>query len=301
MQVKRVLSLFVLCVSVGGALSWSSNQPQLRSQAQLVPSAGENLTKAADVPYVPTPYEVVMEMLNMADVTKEDVIYDLGSGDGRLVITAAQKFGARGVGVEINPRLIKKSQENAQEARVAEQVQFIQQDLFEMDISSASVVTLYLLPKVNLRLRPKLLKELKPGTRIVSHQFDMKDWKPDSVVTLDHHSRLHTLFYWVIPAEVTGTWQWKMPTSAGEQPYQLVLQQKFQEVKGMLKTNEGSIPIKKPKLVGKQLSFNVTQNVQGQKVTIQFNGQVEGNSIKGIMEMSDQQAANPRTWEATRQ
>ncbi|MGH9901898.1 MAG: SAM-dependent methyltransferase [Pyrinomonadaceae bacterium] len=152
--------------------------------------------RAPDVPYVPTPDAVVAEMLKVANVGKGDVVYDLGCGDGRIVITAAQKLGARGVGVDINPERIKESNENAQKAGVTDRVKFIQGDLFETDLKEATVVTLYLLPEVNLRLRPKLLRELKPGTRVVSHAFDMGDWAPEKTIHVDGR----TIYYWTVPA-----------------------------------------------------------------------------------------------------
>lgn len=155
-----------------------------------------------DVPYVPTPNEVVEEMLKVANVGKNDVIYDLGCGDGRIVITAAQKYGARGVGVDINADRIKESNENARKAGVTDRVKFLQQDLFETDLKEATVVTLYLLPDMNRRLRPKLFRELKPGTRVVSHAFDMGEWNPEKVlkVTTDK-DRERTIYYWVISEE----------------------------------------------------------------------------------------------------
>jgi SAM-dependent methyltransferase len=154
-----------------------------------------------DVHYVPTPEKVVEKMLELAKVGKDDVVYDLGCGDGRIVITAAKKYGARGVGVDIDPQRIKESNENARQAGVTDRVKFLQQDLFEMDFSEATVVALYLLPSLNLRLRPKLLRDLKPGARIVSHAFDMGDWKPDKVVTIpaDPDNEI-TVYYWVVPA-----------------------------------------------------------------------------------------------------
>ena len=152
-----------------------------------------------DVPYVPTPEPVVAEMLRLARVNKNDLLYDLGSGDGRIVITAAQKFGTRGVGVDIDPQRIKESNENAQRAGVTDRVKFIEGDLFEVDLRKATVVTLYLLPDVNLRLRPKLLRELRPGARIVSHNYDMGDWKPEQVVNVPTPSANHIVYYWVVP------------------------------------------------------------------------------------------------------
>ena len=151
-----------------------------------------------DVPYVPTPQEVVDEMLKMANVGKDDVVYDLGCGDGRLVITAVKKYGAkRAVGVDIDPQRIKESNENARAAGVTDRVEFIERDLFQTDIKDATVVTLYLLPEVNLRLRPKLLSDLRPGTRIVSHAFDMGDWQPEKTARIDDR----TIYFWTVPAK----------------------------------------------------------------------------------------------------
>ena len=152
-----------------------------------------------DVPFVVTPQEVVDEMLRVAGVTRDDVVYDLGCGNGRIVITAAQKFGARGVGVDIDPQRIKEANENARQAGVTGRVIFRQQDLFDADIREATVVTLYLLPDVNLKLRPKLLAELKPGTRVVSHAFDMGDWKPDRTVKLRVAGSEVSIHSWVVP------------------------------------------------------------------------------------------------------
>jgi ribosomal protein L11 methylase PrmA len=149
------------------------------------------------VPYVSTPLAVVTKMLEIAKVTPDDVVYDLGSGDGRIVIMAAKKFGARGVGVEIDPQLVFTARDKARQEGVAERVTFLLQDLFETDISAATVVTLYLTREVNLKLRPKLWRELKPGTRVVSHDFDMYDWKPEQVLTVQGS----TIYYWTIPAQ----------------------------------------------------------------------------------------------------
>ena len=157
--------------------------------------AQERATRAPDVPYVPTQPEVVNAMLNLAKVTKNDVVYDLGCGEGGIVITGAKKHGARGVGIDINPERIKEANENARNAKVTDKVKFVQQDLFEADFSKASVVTLYLLPSVNLKLKPILLKQLKPGTRIVSHAFDMGDWKPEQTVQVNGT----TIYFWRVP------------------------------------------------------------------------------------------------------
>jgi SAM-dependent methyltransferase len=158
-----------------------------------------------EVPYVPTTEEAVEAMLKLADVKKTDVVYDLGCGDGRIVIAAAKKYGARGVGIDINPERIQEAKENAKKAGVENLVRFEENDLFKADFHEASVVTLFLLPKVNLRLRPKLLQDLKPGTRVVSNTFDMGDWKPEKEQSLnggesDYSGGLsHKFYLWIIP------------------------------------------------------------------------------------------------------
>jgi ribosomal protein L11 methylase PrmA len=167
-----------------------------RSIALFVLGFGLNsVALAFDVPYVPTTELVVEKMLEMAKVGPKDVVYDLGSGDGRIVITAAKKYGATGLGVDIDPERIKEANENAKAAKVTDKVKFKQADLFEVDLRPATVVTLYLLPDINLKLRPKLLSELKPGTRVVSHNYHMGDWKPEQTVQLDGH----TVYFWTIP------------------------------------------------------------------------------------------------------
>lgn len=160
--------------------------------------------RAPDVPYVPTTEEAVRAMLKLADVKKTDVVYDLGCGDGRIVIEAAKAVGARGVGIDINPVRIKEANDNARKAGVENLVRFEEKDLFEADVHEASVVTLFLLNSVNLKLRPKLLKELKPGTRIVSNTFDMGDWKPLKEIKLDDGDDQdtylsHKFFLWIVP------------------------------------------------------------------------------------------------------
>jgi len=151
--------------------------------------------RAPDVPYVPTPPQVVEKMLELAHIRNSDFLMDLGSGDGRIVITAARKYRCRGMGIDINPERIREAVQNAKKAGVSHLVRFQEQDLFEADLSKATVVTLYLLPDINLKLRPKLWRELKPGTRVVSHSFDMGDWKPEQTVEVDWR----TIYFWTVP------------------------------------------------------------------------------------------------------
>ncbi|MGH7308984.1 MAG: SAM-dependent methyltransferase [Candidatus Rokuibacteriota bacterium] len=154
-----------------------------------------------DVQYVPTPQPVVDQMLKLTKVTRDDVVYDLGSGDGRILITAAKRYGARGVGYDIDPDRVREATENAVKAGVDQRVRFVLGDLFEANLKEATVVTLYLLQSLNLKLRPKLFAELRPGTRIVSHDFDMGDWKPAQTVKLEVNGRDHTVYYWLLRPE----------------------------------------------------------------------------------------------------
>lgn len=174
----------------------TNSQTSTPEQPQTNPTpTAEKPNREPDVIYVPTPTAVVNEMLRLADVQSNDLVYDLGSGDGRIVIAAAKQRGARGIGIDIDPKRIQEANENAKKEGVTDLVEFRQQDLFQTDFKDATVVTLYLLPRLNLQLRPKLLRELKPGTRIVSHAFDMGDWKPEQVVEVEGR----TVYYWVVP------------------------------------------------------------------------------------------------------
>ena len=187
MQRRRFLTALGMFGAAGLARAADPSLPLL---AQAAPR-----TRSPDVIFVPTPNDVVNKMLEMAQVTAKDTVYDLGCGDGRIVITAAQRYGCRGVGIDIDPERIREATENVQKAKVTDKVKFIQGDLFEADISAATVVTLYLLTELNLKLRPKLMKDLRPGTRVVSHAFSMGDWKPERT----EHVNGASVFLWRIP------------------------------------------------------------------------------------------------------
>jgi hypothetical protein len=201
-----------------------------------------------DVPYVPTPQNVVDTMLKVAGVSRRDFLIDLGSGDGRIPVTAATRFGTRGFGVDLNPVRVKEANENVAKNKVGKLVTIVQGDLFETDISKATVISMYLLPTVNMRLRPFVLN-LKPGTRIVSHDFDMGDWKADKIEKLDYK----TVYFWVVPAKVAGTYQ----VRAGRETFQLKLEQKFQEVTGTAKIDGKDVAIANGKLEGANISFDL--------------------------------------------
>ena len=253
-----------------------------------------------DVIYVPTPDHVVAEMLQIAAVMNNDVVYDLGSGDGRVVIAAAKHYGARGVGVDVDPERINDSRANAHKAGVVDRVQFLEQDLFATDIREATVVTLYLLPGLNLKLRPKLLSDLRPGTRVVSHAFAMEDWLPDKQLQVPGVSSPHTVYYWVVPADVAGVWRGSMSTPTGEQQYVLRLQQRFQKVEGTLSANGAEVPITNATLTGDQLSFATAPTAPGQQAKMSFDGQVSGNTMQGRMQVQAGPSAGQRHWTAYR-
>ena len=230
--------------------------------------------RTPDVIYVPTPPEVVEVMLRLAEVDNKDVLYDLGCGDGRIPITAAKKHGARGVCVDIDPQRIRKARENAKQAGVVDRVKIIEGDLFETDLRPATAVTLYLLNSLNLKLRPKLLQELKPGTPVVSHDFHMDDWKPEEEIQLGGHK----VYKWRIPARAAGTWRWQGPAPQRAQ-YELVLQQKLQRVDGTLLVNGHRRPVQNGHVTVNEIRFEVPgDNVQP---ALRFEGNIAGSNIRG--------------------
>jgi precorrin-6B methylase 2 len=251
-----------------------------------------HLAQARDVPFVPTPQNVVDEMLEMAQVDGDDLLYDLGSGDGRIVITAAKTFGTRGVGIDIDRQRVRESNANAKRSGVTDLVRFEQGDIFEVDFSAATVVTLYLLPSVNLQLRPRLLNELQPGTRIVSHAFDMGKWHPQKRQNLDGNE----IYYWVVPANVTGTWQMNLSEENGNQELELDFEQEIQEAEGAARINGVPIPLQSVRIDGERLHFTIDRAVGDLQPPVQFEGVVRGHEIEGrIISAEDE-----RPWGATR-
>lgn len=259
----------------------------------------------ASVPYVPTPQNVVDRMLQIGKVAAGDYLIDLGSGDGRIVVTAAAKHGARGFGVDLNPTRIEEANENARKAGVVDKVAFYQRDLFETDLTQASVITMYLLPRVNLELRPKLL-ELKPGTRIVSHDFNMGDWKPEHHEEIDASGKYggsggrSDIYLWIIPAQVAGTWQSEVSLRGKPVNYEIALEQQFQVVSGTVKVGGRSAPIRNAKLSGDQLSFEFTANVSGGPVKHVFTGTVSGASLSGTADLNGAKLQAKQDWSAKR-
>lgn len=229
-----------------------------------------------DVPYVPTPQVVVDEMLRLARVGPQDYVIDLGSGDGRIPITAAAKYGARGLGVELDPELHALSEEGARAAGVDARVKFINQDLFRTDISEATVIAMYLLPNVVRRLRPQLL-DLKPGTRIVSHDFDMDDWKPDYKTTIRKN-----VFLWIVPAKVGGRWQASIDLPGGARDFEFEFRQKFQEFDGLVRINGQLTQLWESSLQSDRVRFVIVDSADREdEASLYFEGRVRGEVMEG--------------------
>jgi SAM-dependent methyltransferase len=250
-----------------------------------------------DVPFVPTNQPTVEAMLRVANVGPNDYVIDLGSGDGRILITAARLRGARGFGVELDPRRVKEATENAKVAGVADRVQFFQRSLFDTKISEASVLTMYLLPRVNLELRPRLLAELKPGTRVVSHDFDMGDWEPD--LKLSVRGTGSQVYFWVIPARVAGHWQVELADARGRQSFELEFTQKYQELEASTRGLDRPATIRDARVDGSRISFTLIDDGQYAN-RLRFEGAVRGNSIDGTARGDGAAARGEHRWRATR-
>ena len=257
-----------------------------------------------DTPYVQTPQNVVDRMLQVAHVGPGDYVIDLGSGDGRMVITAAKKFGARGFGVDLDRRLVELANKRAASAGVADRAVFYERDLYETDFSGASVVTIYLLPEVNLMVRPKLLATLKPGTRVVSHDYNMGDWPPDEQMVLDApdkpvgRDKKSKVFYWIVPANAAGSWRWDLPISGKPAVFNLSVAQNFQSIKGSVQLDGQSLPLEKARLNGEEISFSV--NDPRARTRYDFAGRIVGQGIAGKVEVAAPNAQRQLEWNAAR-
>jgi SAM-dependent methyltransferase len=254
------------------------------------------------VPYVQTPMEIVERMLRMAEVKKDDYVIDLGSGDGRIIIEAAKR-GARGLGVDLDPNLVKHAAENAQRAGVADRVSFAQRDIFETDLSAATVVAFYLLPDFNAKLLPKLLA-LKPGTRIVSHDGGIADWPaderlemraPEKPVGVGGVSRVEL---WIVPADAKGTWQSDLPMHGGR--WRFDVKQKYQELDIDVVAQGRDLLVRNSRLRGEEIKLIVTGIVNGRAWHHYFVGQVKGDHISGEVSVSDGNNKRSYPWTATR-
>lgn len=232
-----------------------------------------------DVPYVETPDNIVTLMLDMAGITDSDYVIDLGTGDGRIVIGAVKR-GATGLGVDLDPQRIEEARLNADKAGVSDRVKFEVADLFQTDISAATVVTLFLNSEVNMRLRPTLFEQLKPGTRVVSHNFDMEDWQPDRqeqlMLNANNNFYIHDIFYWVIPADISGEWE-----NAADK-FRMTIDQQFQEISVTISINGSELVANKSVVVGDTLAISAVDPNTNQ--TYSFNGRISDNAIHGKKE-----------------
>jgi hypothetical protein len=254
--VRFAALLAALLVASGAAAQQQKFEPQ-------VGQAGK------DVIWVPTPDDVVDRMLTMAQVTPSDFVMDLGSGDGKIAIAAARKFGARSLGIEYNSDMVKLAQDNAQMAGVAEKASFRRADIFATDFSQASVITLYLLPALNMKLRPQILS-MRPGTRVASHSFNMEDWEADEISTLDGRRA----YFWIVPANVMGTWNLEL----NNQRMEVTLEQTFQKIGGSVSLGHAQGGLREARLRGASIAFAY---VDSAGVRRDFTGRVSGSRMEG--------------------
>lgn len=219
------------------------------------------------IPYVPTPNTAVDRMLQIAGVGPGDLVLDMGSGDGRIVIAAAQ-LGARGRGVEINPDLVERSKRNAERAKVSGRTEFVKEDMFTTPLADVSVLTLYVLTQSNLKLRPRILSEMRPGSRVISHQFGMQDWEPDR---FERHG-FNRLYLWYVPASVGGHWEFE----SGDDHFTLEIMQEFQQIRGTAYFGSEWLPIRNTRLQGAEIDFEIGR---GNGEPLRFSGTVADNTI----------------------
>jgi SAM-dependent methyltransferase len=275
-SLSRVLAVSCLAVVFATQATLPSALAQPAPKTSFEPQVGQ---AGKDVIWVPTAQALVDTMMKMAKVTPQDYVIDLGSGDGRTVITAA-KLGATALGIEFNPDMVALSKQNAEKEGVTGKATFVQGDIFQSDFSKATVVTMFLLSTLNLKLRPTILA-MKPGTRVVSNSFDMGEWTPDETITISEnctsHCRAH---FWLVPAKVEGTWKF----GEGE----LVLKQEFQSLSGSLKNGNVSAIVINGKMAGEQITFTAGNT--------QYSGKVNGNVIEGVAKTGDKELK----WQATR-
>jgi len=255
-----------------------------------------------DVPYVPTAPNVVEAMLAIAKVGPRDYVVDLGSGDGRIVIAAAKRHGASGFGVDVDERLVARAREAAEREGVADRVNFFARNLFLTDISRATVLTLYLFPSINLQLRPRLFADLKPGTRVVSHDFDMAQWQPDEELVVPVPDKPYgapesQIYLWIVPANAAGAWRGSIATDSGSVDFQAELSQTFQMLSGTAHVGAAGGRLRGGALHGDALRFALSAEVDGRDVRQEFEGRVRGDTIVGTMKVGDGMA---RDWRASR-
>ena len=252
-----------------------------------VPHAGAQMQ---DVPYVPTPPGVVDAMLQIARVGPADYVIDLGSGDGRIVIAAAKKYGARGLGVDIDGVLVSNSRREAERQGVAGRTEFHERNLFITDISNATVLTMYLFPQVIMQLRPRFLKELKPGSRVVSHEFDMGSWRADDRLRIAVPDKPYgppssEIYLWIVPANAAGAWQWRLDIGGAVVDYELTLRQTFQMLTGRPVVAGKAARLEEGRMRGEEIRFMLIAELGGRQVRHEFVGRAAGDAISGKVKL----------------
>jgi len=261
--------------------------------ATALPAAAASTGWDANIPtpYIPSTTLAVDEMLRVAGVVPDDLVVDLGSGDGRIVIAAARDYGARGLGIEIDPMLVRESAENARRAGVADRVAFREGDVLKAEIKAATVVTLYLLPQLVEQLKPRLLAQLKPGTRIVAHDFGFADWAPDRTVTISKNYYLY-----VVPARVSGNWRLEADLPGGAREFDFELQQTYQRIRGGARVPGGYLPAFEARLAGDRIAFVLVDG----DTSLHFEGRVSGPVMEGVVRSGPGRNRIESHWRATR-
>ncbi len=287
MNRARRLALRILTLPAGGSALLAADSGSLWAQAT------KPLERTGG-PYVPTPWPVVDQMIRAAAIVASDLVMDLGSGDGRLVIAAAQRHGSRGFGVDIDPELVRLANQNAEKEGVGKRVRFEQRDIFDTDVREATVLTLYLLPGMMLKLRPRLLADLRPGTRIVAHDYHFGEWRADSQLTFDVPEKLAitgvpnaTVYHWTVPARMAGRWRVSAPAASGLDGASLDLRQTFQDFDGSVTVSGQSAQrVDATSLRGGQFRFaSVVEGRGGKPGRAVFRGQVDGARMDGTIEL----------------
>jgi len=297
-------------------------------------NGAENNDENYNLLYVPTPQALVNRMLQLAKIEDDDVVYDLGSGDGRVVITAAKRYGVEGVGVDLKTELIEESRVNAKRAGVEDQVTFHNQDLFDINVSDASVVALYLLPEVMTKLRSKLLKELKPGSIVVSHDYTFNKWQPDRHLTygrgdiplenasigdnsfevaktkmsgpdLEHALASmpvqRDIYFWIVPVRAEGTWQWHFTLNQQRLSVEMNLDQRYQELEGAVKIGDGANhSIENGRVSGRHVHFQIEPNDSFKYERLRFTGILRNGELRGTVFLFNEHTINQQKWTAER-
>ena len=258
--------------------------------------------QAADVPYVPTPQNVVEAMLDIAKVGADDFVIDLGSGDGRIVITAAKKYGARGFGVELDGALVSEARREAERQGVKDRAQFLAQNLFITDIDRATVLTTYLFPHINIQLRPRLFAELRPGTRVVSHEFDFGNWKPDAQTTVPVPNKRYgppqsDVYLWIVPANAAGRWRWQFAAGAPG-VFEAIIEQTFQVLQSAARLDGQPLRVASAKMNGAGISLVLVAQSKGASTRYELNGRIDGDAIRGKARVTG--IEREIEWQATR-